>query len=266
MCILLTSDGLQMPVLPCANCATGPESCNTGQKCKAAVITNGEATPVFAEESMVVDLVTKEMDCYVDLNLLAIGGGGRSTSKGGAGSGYIETTTMRLATNNSTIKVTVGDCQESSTVEVGGTVVLDAKPGESTGSGLAGDGYSGGGGGGGNGTTGKGGLHGGDGEDTLIYRKFLPGGKGSGFDLGLITMKNFVLGPGEGGLPGDYHRSGGGGGVVVNGKKPGGIKYRGQGYGGGGSNEGGDVGYSGLVLIEVTRTVPIIVKIMNKIF
>jgi len=242
LCVLLTNEGPQMPIVECDNCATGPGRCYTGQKCQAAVITNGTATQaIFAEKSMTVNMVASEQDCYVDLNVLAVGGGGDTTGWGGAGSGYIDTTTLRLTASNSTVDLKVGAPGEPSKVEVNKNVVLKAKPGKSTTSVDGADGYSGGGG-----YLGEGGFGGGDGEGA----GYSPG-KGSGLDLGLINMKYFFLSPGDGGLGNSY--GGGGGGVVVDDKKPedDGDRWMGQGYGGGGSHFNYSHGHAGLVLIEI---------------
>ena len=56
--------------------------------CQAAVITNGTVTnAIFAEESSVVTLVANEKDCFVDLDVIAIGAGGNYASGTGAGAG-----------------------------------------------------------------------------------------------------------------------------------------------------------------------------------
>ena len=80
------------------------------------------------------------------------------------------------------------------------------------------------------------------------------GGRGSGFDVGLLGSEAFILVPGKGGEADSYGNGGGGGGVIVNGKKPGNNTYSGEGYGGGGAygNGGryGTPGNQGYVLIE----------------
>ena len=62
-------------------------------------------------------------------------------------------------------------------------------------------------------------------------------------------MRNFFLSPGKAGINGGIN-GGGGGGVVVNGVKPtDGNSTDGEGYGGGGSNQG--LGFPGCVLIDL---------------
>ena len=123
------------------------------QRCQAAVITNGSSTQVFssfpsmslspcisvsilkssqailAEKSMNVNLVAAEKDCFVDLNTVAIGGGGGTSKYAGSGSGYVETATLRLSVNNPVAEITVGQVDESSKVEIAGELVLEALPG-----------------------------------------------------------------------------------------------------------------------------------------
>ena len=75
---------------------------------------------------------------------------------------------------------------------------------------------------------GDGGENGSDGEDGDDGN----GGNGSGFDLGSVKMKQFVLTPGKLGTSSGNHGVGGGG-VVVNRKVPsGGNQNYGEGYGG----------------------------------
>ena len=105
VCILLTSSGLQAPVAACEHCVTGAALCNVNQPCQAAVLTNGRMTQaIFAEEDTEVRLEAREKDCYVDLNVVAIGSGGLGRSAGG-GSGYVETGTVRVSINDPVLKV-----------------------------------------------------------------------------------------------------------------------------------------------------------------
>ena len=69
---------LEMPPLTtCENCFTGPGQCRVNEVCQAAVNANGTVTnAIFAEESSVVTLVASEKDCFVDLDVIAIGAGG----------------------------------------------------------------------------------------------------------------------------------------------------------------------------------------------
>eukprot|EP00092_Neocalanus_flemingeri_P010623 GFUD01011445.1.p1 GENE.GFUD01011445.1~~GFUD01011445.1.p1 ORF type:complete len:425 (+),score=118.58 GFUD01011445.1:49-1275(+) len=249
VCILLTSAGLQMPVTLCDHCVTGPGRCELGQRCQVAVITNGTATQaILAEESMVLNVMATEKDCYTDLTALAIGGGGGNSNSGcGGGSGYLETGTIRVR-KHSKVELKVGGPGQNSTVEIGGEALLVASTGGDGGSRKCGDGYSGGGGSSNGRQCGRGGTNGGDGQEGTTKTK--EPGKGSGLDLGKVTMENFILTPGEGGA-GVYYEifGGGGGGVLVNGKSPGVDQYKGQGFGGGGNYK--YQGYSGCVLIEL---------------
>merc|ERR1719295_2408274 len=178
---------MQSPVLACDHCATGPGRCEVNQRCQAAVVTNGSSTQaIFAERSMNMNLVAAEKDCYVDLNIVAIGGGGRGggSGYGGSGSGYVETEIVRMSVNNPEGEIIVGQMGESSKVEIAGELVLEALPGEKGTGGPGGAGYSGGGAYGSNGGSG-----GSDGGNSTNY----PGGNGSGLDLTLVSLKNFIL-------------------------------------------------------------------------
>ena len=198
---------------------------------------------------MNLNLVAAEKDCFVDLNTVAIGGGGGRVDSisGGSGSGYVETATLRMSLNSPEAEIIVGGLDQSSKVEfAGGEIVLEALPGKVSQSGSGGAGYSGGGGYGSI-VGGIGGSDGSDGDSTEF-----PGGKGSGFDLSLLTLKNFILTPGTGGQPHGVYGSvgGGGGGVAVNGKIPHVTgEYAGVGFGGGSSKSGS--GYHGCVIVEI---------------
>ena len=176
----------------------------------------------MVEESTRLSLVAGEKDCFVDLNMVAVGGGGGGLGNGASGSGYIETGSVRMSANNPVAEITVGQLDESSRVEIAGELVLEALPGQ-----IAPDFRSGGAGfSGGGATGGEGGSNGSNGGNsssrggTLYF-----GGEGSGFDLSQVSMKNFILTPGAGGEPAAQF-GGGGGGVVVNGKMPGGSLGR----------------------------------------
>ena len=168
----------------------------------------------------------------------------------GAGSGYVEASTVRINTSSPVAEITVGQLDESSKVEIAGKVVVEALPGKiGSNSHSGGDGYSGGGGYG-DIRGGMGGSGGSDGGNGTSY----PGGKGSGFDLSLVGLKNFILTPGAGGQPlGRF--GGGGGGVAVNGKMPDVTsKYAGVGFGGGSADDysfSGYPGYQGCVIVEI---------------
>ena len=132
------------------------------------MITNGTVTnAILAEKNLTVTLVANQKDCYVDLDVIAIGGGGNlvSGTGAGAGSGYVEAGKVRLPINSPVMQITVGPGGSPSKVEVGGEVVLEAAPGKSPilNNEFGGDGYCGGGGSGGG--SPRGGTDGGDGED-----------------------------------------------------------------------------------------------------
>ena len=78
-CFLLTSSGLQEAVVPCEHCSTGPAQCKGNETCQAAVVTNGSGVqnfPFLAERSVTLTLVAAENDCFVELDTIAVGGGG----------------------------------------------------------------------------------------------------------------------------------------------------------------------------------------------
>ena len=196
---------------------------------------------------MSMNLVAAEKDCYVDLTVVAIGGGGDLSSYGGSGSGYVETAIVRMSVNSPEGELNVGQRGESSKVEIAGELVLEALPGETGAGGPGGAGYSGGGaycnscsGG----TGGSGGLGGGN-------STYNPGGKGSGFDLNVVDLKNFILTPGAGGQRYGSYGGGGGGGVAVNGKMPDVTsQFAGAGFGGGSAGSRYP-GYQGCVILEI---------------
>ena len=204
---------------------------------------------------MSLTLTAAEKDCFFEFVSISIGGGGDYVgyTYGGAGSGYIEAKRFRLSVNSPVMTVTVGRHGESSKVEVGGVLIVEASPGASPDDIRGGAGYSGGGGNG----DGRGGSDGENGEDGDEKA----GGPGSGLDIELLSTENFILTPGEGGEaepldpadPGDRGHGGGGGGVVVNGKMPGLSPYVGKGYGGGASSDGLNQinGNPGCVLLEI---------------
>ena len=83
--------------------------------CQAAVITNGTVTnAIFAEESSVVTLVANEKDCFVDLDVIAIGAGGNyaSGTGAGAGKGYVEAESVRLSVNSPAMHIMVGSSHD----------------------------------------------------------------------------------------------------------------------------------------------------------
>lgn len=246
MCFLLTDSGLQDQVDACDNCVTGPARCEVGQECKVAVLTDGNTYQyIFAEQDMTPTLVSNEKNCYLEAQVFMVGGGGSSAGNGGgAGSGYIGSGSITMTGNSSVFEVLVGGSEEESMITRDGQVLLQAAPGDNE-SANGGAGYSGGGAYCYGCTGGDGGEDGSDGEDSSAN----DGGTGSGFDLGVLITKNFVLTPGKGGAA-DGNLGGGGGGFVVNGKKPSGKNAEdGEGYGGGAGYSG--PGRPGCVLIEL---------------
>ena len=245
VCLLLSSSGLEKSATKCEHCKTGPATCRSGQKCQAAFLTDGNTYQhVFAKTNTTASLVSAERDCFLDVRALAIGGGGHgggSGYRGGAGSGYPEFGVLQLRAYE-TLNLIVGGDKETSSVEKDGKVLLIAAAGQDVDLYNGGDGYSGGGAGMGGG--GDGGSDGSDGGDTSSYT----GGKGSGLDVGTLNMTRFVLMPGKAGTHTEGY-GGGGGGLLVNGEKPGGNEYWGEGFGGGGGYGGS--GFPGCVLIEV---------------
>ena len=156
----------------------------------------------------------------------------------------METGRIRLSSNSPVMTVTVGGHGQSSSVEVGAEVLVEAFPGQNSQSDhTGGDGYCGGGGKGYDGRGGRGGSDGADGEQTV-------GGHGSGLQIGQLSTEHFQLTPGEGGQA-NIGAGGGGGGVIVNGMMPGDNLYIGKGYGGGDSWNGDlKEGYPGCVMFE----------------
>ena len=257
-CFLLSnvgSIGLQNPVKPCEHCVSGPSQCETNQKCQVAVITNGSVIneAIFAEESMNITLIAKEKDCHVDLNIVAIGGGGGNPSyyrsRSGLGSGQVETAVHHFSPQSPVAVVQPGKSLYPSFVEVDGGRIIEAAAGGFGNDSVGGVGFSGGGGCSiSPGDGGDGGSNGENGENGTTG----VGGQGSGVDLGMIMLHNFELAPGKGGLHSEG-RGGGGGGVLVDGKKPSNNTYMGEGFGGGAGGKKGSyefLGSPGCVLIE----------------
>ena len=144
---------------------------------------------------------------------------------------------------NETLNLIVGASGEASSVEKDGQVLLIAAAGQNNNGYNGGDGYSGGGAGG-SGQGRDGGSNGSDGGSYDSHR----GGKGSGLDIGTLNITRFILSPGKAGT--QYSGGGvGGGGILVNGEKPGESVHSGEGFGGGGCFGGS--GFPGCVLIEV---------------
>ena len=98
---------------------------------------------------MTLTLIATDNDCFIELDAVAIGGGGDYViqSRAGAGSGYVEAGKIQFSTNSPVMTVSVGSHGHSSRVEAGRLVLLEASPGEDSPSDHnGGDGYSGGGG------------------------------------------------------------------------------------------------------------------------
>merc|ERR1712223_1678347 len=212
-CLLLKDAGYDKAITKCKHCKTGPATCQSGQKCQAAFLTDGTTEGfVFAKVNSSATLVSAEKDCYMEVRALAIGGGGSGGyAGGGAGSGYPEVGLLQLRANE-TLDLIVGGAKQTSSVEKEGQVILSAAAGQKGNRNNGGDGYSGGGAG----QHGRdGGFNGGDGGSYSSYY----GGKGSGIDVSLLNMTRFVLTPGKAGVA--YKSAGGGGGgILVNGEKP----------------------------------------------
>merc|ERR1712012_702270 len=146
-CLLLKDAGYDKAITKCKHCKTGPATCQSGQKCQAAFLTDGttEGLVVFAKASSSANLVSAERDCYMEVRALAFGGGGSSSkSYGGAGSGYPEVGLLQLRANE-TLNLVVGEARQTSSVERDGQVILSAAAGQDNSGYDGGDGYSGGG-------------------------------------------------------------------------------------------------------------------------
>ena len=146
LCILLSSTGLEDPVSTCDHCSTGPATCRTGHQCQVAVFLKdgaamkGPPLSIFANESMSLIFQAREKDCYANISILAIGGGGGYSYGEGGGSGYVETGAGVLKTEEQVV-VTVGGAGERSSV-VAATLQVEAQQGGDGGS-SGGSGYSG---------------------------------------------------------------------------------------------------------------------------
>ena len=247
VCLMLSNSGFEKSTTKCAHCKTGPATCRSGERCQAAFLTDGTTNQVFyifAKSTSTASLVSAEKDCFLDVRAIAIGGGGaHSGGWGGAGSGYITVTATRINANE-TLNLVVGASEEPSSVEKDGQVLLIAAAGQNNDGWNGGDGYSGGGAGDNNYHGENGGSNGSDGGSY----DSATGGKGSGLDIGTLNITRFILSPGKAGTA-YVGYGGGGGGILVNGEKPGGgDEHLGEGFGGGGY---GGAGFPGCVLIEV---------------
>ena len=180
-----------------------------------------------------------------ELTILAVGGGGMGAHYGG-GSGFLQYQKIRVSNGITSLSVVAGaSAQPSSVTFTYSGISIVANPG------LRGDGIYGGGMGYSGGGAGRynsgysGGSGGSDGEGP-------DGGQGSHEDISEYIFTTWTLTPGDGGSA-FYGDSGGGGGIMVNSGGPGGDKYKGQGYGGGGNGQiSHNTGYPGLVLLETS--------------
>ena len=57
---------------------------------------------------MSLDLVAGEKDCYVELKIVAVGGGGGAGDYGGSGSGFVETLTVQINSSDPHGRITIG--------------------------------------------------------------------------------------------------------------------------------------------------------------
>ena len=194
--------------------------------------------------------------------MLAIGGGGSYSYRSGGGSGHPQFGLLQLSSNE-ILSLTVGGQGSETKIEINGVERLAAAAGGdgNDAKGKGGDVYSGGGAGFEDRlkrNTGKDG--GSDGSDGHSSGRIL-GGKGSGLTLATLNMTRFVLTPGKAGS-GSKRYGGGGGGILVNGKRPRGgrDRYDGEGFGGGRGANRINLGFThgrnmdvipGCVLIEI---------------
>ena len=271
VCIMLSQSGLeesridnsgkiQSSAKKCDNCKTGPATCEINEKCKIALLTTNDGSQaepyIFAEVGYSkVTLLAGEKNCFRNLRALGIGGGGVARSNSGGGSGLPVHSRFDLRSNET---LTLAFLKHGKVkVQKDGFTLLVASEGGSSNSshGHGGDGYSGGGAGFyGRSEIGQdGGSDGSDGHSS----GGIAGGKGSGLDLASLDMTMFLLTPGQAGY-GFNNYGGGGGGILVNGKRPTGDDHssgqvRGEGFGGGGACHrcGTRDGHPGCVLLEI---------------
>ena len=238
MLLIAYSNGLQSPspFEPSDSVPSGPAEC-------FFIVNDDQVESLMVTEEEVDLPVIAFGSC--ELNILAVGGGGRGLYQGG-GSGYLQYQKKKIDpfSGITSLNAKAGSYAEASTVTYNGSIVLvQANPGQEA------DGYSGGGqyefpichGGS------DGGSDGSDGEGSR-------GGSGTGEDISEYVFTAWTLTPGAGGIhyeDGCY--GGGGGGVMVDGAGPDTDQYTGQGFGGGGSGRGTN-GLEGLVLLEISPT------------
>jgi len=242
LCVLLKSQKMSADkAWKCEHCSTGPDTCEVGEECKVSFLSS--IIPLFVDKSFDINFETGEKDCFIELNAMAVGSGGKGhysdyNKHHGGGSGYFKFGPVRLTSKDKVLKIKL-EQGGPTTISIGEVEVLKAKEGGPA-YGLrecmikydhdgCGNGYSGGAG-----ANGYGGFAGGDGTGEHA-------GKGSGEDVTKIKMKNFSFKSGR--LYGGH----GGGGILVNENDE--IKLYNAGGGGGTDvwdNQEGDGGFVAL--------------------
>ena len=163
----------------------------------------------------------------------------------GVALGYLKYQKIRLLTGITTLHAEAGGHSQSSSVIYDGTSIVAKHGQEGMSDHQHGAGYSRGG----QWTDGGSGYGGGSGGSDGVGTD---GGSGTHEDISEYIFNSWTLTPGDGGSA-FYGDSGGGGGIMVNSGGPGGDKYKGQGYGGGGNGQiSHNTGYPGLVLLETS--------------
>ena len=262
-CFLLTNIG--SPVRECADnsCATGLPDCEgSAPICSylddGGTIQEGGVNVTVGEGEKNIALL-RLGECPAPV-ALAIGPGGEGPyAGGGGGSGYVAHTVDLPAGAYVKMTAFAGDRSASYVKDLDtDSVIVEGEmggDGERTSTGVTtadgGAGYSGGGGYCFDGLTnagGNGGSNGRDGGGTAACGTSA-GGEGSVLDVATIPLRNFKLGPGDGGnwvgMPG----GGGGGGVLVDDTGPERPDFQtGEGFGGGGYQK--SYGLPGAVLLD----------------
>merc|ERR1711962_194662 len=239
LCTLLTD--LRPPFTDCKHCQTGPKACQDGlNHCYLLHKGTLNTDSLMLTKSSTVELFSIVGECR--LKILAVGGGAKSSTYGGGGSGYVEQV-VRSIPETVTLEAIIGDGrdQRDTVVQSSDKQLLVLAEGGKEGTSspqLGGDGYSGGGD-----YNCRGGMYGGHGEGSN-------GGSGSGVDISQFRFETFSLTPGTGGDCNDYY-GGGGGGVLINQQGPPAHSDQGKGYGGGGGDYGD--GLTGVVIMETSQ-------------
>merc|ERR1711962_1363029 len=177
LCILLTK--LQPPFTDCKHCQTGAKACQDGlNHCYLLHKGTLHTDSLMLTESSTVELFSILGECR--LQILAVGGGAKSSTQGGGGSGYVEQV-VRSIPETVTLEAIIGDGQyhRDTVVQTSDNKLLVlAEGGKEATSYRAGDGYSGGGRGS------SGGMDGGNGGGSH-------GGSGSGMDISQFRFETF---------------------------------------------------------------------------